>query len=63
MPSPKMTRGHFVLIAEMLRGADLEPATRARIAGHFADHLTRTNPLFDRARFLAACGVPTEGED
>lgn len=30
---------------------------RDRLAGMFADELAQTNPQFDRARFLKACGV------
>ncbi len=30
---------------------------RRRLAHTFADELTATNPRFDRARFLRACGV------
>lgn len=52
---------HFAVIAGIL--ADLGPNQgvfdnqRLSIAGHFADELAGTNPNFDRARFLKACGV------
>jgi hypothetical protein len=56
-----VTRKHFELIAETLRGA-VETNADSRdalptLAAHFADALRRTNPNFNRARFLAACGV------
>lgn len=34
-----------------------ERATRRKIAEWFADNLERTNPRFDRNRFLSACGI------
>lgn len=44
---------HFSFIAATI--ADLTPSTRDDIAAHFADACARTNPRFDRSRFLAAC--------
>lgn len=58
-----MTRAHFKLIAETLRecGADDEAQypviSRTGGARNFASALARTNPNFDRDRFLRACGV------
>jgi hypothetical protein len=65
-----MQRRHFELIAATVRslqsipGADesADYATgydtaRADIATQFANRLAGENPRFDRARFLAACGV------
>lgn len=56
---------HFATIATII--ADYTPPavgdefTRAMIrqsvARHFADSLRRTNPKFDRARFMRACGA------
>jgi hypothetical protein len=53
-----MSRKDFELIARTIR----ESATRANvsngvIAREFADALATTNPNFDRARFLKACGT------
>ena len=51
---------HFAVIAAIL--ADLDGDTHGVSRGqhrdiceHFAIRLARTNPRFDRARFLAAC--------
>jgi hypothetical protein len=56
-----MQRRHFEMIAETLRRHTPQyPAAVAALARDFADTLARTNQRFDRARFLAACGV-TEG--
>lgn len=50
---------HFAFIAAVI--ADLQNdtgrATRLHMAHHFADACARTNPRFDRARFLRACNV------
>lgn len=68
-----MTRRDFELIANALKAAKptahpegteaAEIATLAEnvawrnVALSFADHLSATNPRFDRERFLRACGV------
>lgn len=57
-----MTRKDYCLIADVLAdytqayndGEDIEPRN---VAHMFAAALADTNPRFDRARFLAACGV------
>lgn len=53
-----MEHRHFATVAAIL--ADM-PARwsqrRVDIINHFADALRHTNPKFDRARFLRACGV------
>ena len=54
-----MTKKDFELIARILASpycAEDQIAVRA-VAYRFADALATTNPRFDRARFLAACGV------
>ena len=61
-----MTKKDFILIAEVLAESKylIDSQTpisaeqaRVRIANATADALATTNPRFDRARFLAACGV------
>lgn len=53
-----MTKKDFELIAEVIGNAWHGSAdTRADIANAFADELENTNPRFDRAKFLTACGV------
>lgn len=58
-----MTRKDFQLIADVLKGLSLNwgghlnDASHARVVEDFADKLASTNPNFDRARFLRACGV------
>ncbi|HEV2816145.1 MAG TPA: hypothetical protein VGW40_02840 [Allosphingosinicella sp.] len=50
-----MSRKDFELIAATIRRMPSETAPSA--AEHFADALRSTNPRFDRARFIRACGV------
>lgn len=56
-----MTRRDFELIAETVKGLTLEGSEpneeRRHVAESFAARLDDTNPRFDRARFLKACGV------
>lgn len=62
-----MPRAHFQLIADVLYEAGIEiddrnfgPDARSiwiGMADAFASELAKTNPRFDRARFLRACGV------
>jgi hypothetical protein len=58
-----MTKQDFEFIASAIRGliflGTREHAieTRHAIAWQFATQLAKTNPRFDTARFLAACGV------
>ena len=49
----KLQHRHFVLIADIIRDFGY-PAERRRIAEHFANRLARTNPNFDRSRFVSA---------
>ena len=53
-----MTRKHFQLIADRITAAReyLDPEQADRLACDFAEELARTNPNFDRDRFLTACG-------
>lgn len=63
--SNKMTRMHFELIADVIKGLDFGPEhTRAEdyqcrqcVEGAFAGALKATNPSFDMHKFLVACGV------
>lgn len=53
-----MTRQDFQLIADVISNLNSDggdPYTY--VAEAFADKLADTNPNFDRARFLKACGV------
>lgn len=57
-----MQRRHFELIAETIRdfalpGDNESSWRRALVARHFAHRLRATNPNFNEARFLRACGV------
>lgn len=58
-PRPKMTHQHFALIAQTVRDLQsiMTPDKVDETARRFANVLWYTNPNFDRARFLAACGV------
>lgn len=58
-----MTKKDFELIAAAIRRGAFDKMGPVRTAIHndyaarVADALATTNPKFDRARFLAACGV------
>jgi len=52
-----MTRKHFILIAQILADADLDPAARASVAQDFAHALKNDNERFNETTFLKACGV------
>lgn len=54
-----MTRKDFQLIADVLRNADeiIDADAMEALASMFTARLVETNPNFDRARFLTACGV------
>ena len=57
----KLEHRHFAFIAATIaampdHAASLR-AQKASVAAAFADACTATNPRFDRARFLRACGV------
>lgn len=62
--SPTFQHRHFAAVAAILR-AELEHAACGQdqrdmmhsVAEAFARSLARTNPRFDRTRFLKACGV------
>jgi hypothetical protein len=70
MATPKLTRAAFAHLAEALaraRAQHLEAIgpvysedAHDSTARALADALAATNPQFDRARFLAACGTPVE---
>jgi hypothetical protein len=51
-----MQRRHFATVAAIIRGG-FEDHARDDVARIFADNLAKTNPRFDRARFLRACGA------
>lgn len=57
-----MQHRHFATVATIIRGMEKVSNQehgfidiREDVAEHFADQLAKTNPRFDRARFLAAC--------
>jgi len=52
-----MTRKHFQAVADALRVSDAPPDAVRDIALALADVFAGQNPLFDRERFLTACGV------
>lgn len=55
-----MTRAHFKLIADTIASLDFPEEDGPEIeicANEFARVLARTNPQFDRAKFLKVCGV------
>jgi len=48
-----MQHRHFATIAKIIRS--MPEASRAEAKKHFASALGKTNPRFDRERFLVAC--------
>lgn len=52
-----MTRKHYIAIADTVRNTPMSKLARKRLATNLAYNLGGYNPRFDRARFLAACGV------
>ena len=61
-----MTRKDYILISNILReyvgyASETEEDTvfMTHLCNDFASKLAGTNPLFDRKRFLEACGVET----
>lgn len=59
---PRMTAGHFELLAHIVRTFTSESLSvaewrtvRAELADHTADMLAESNVRFDRPRFIAAC--------
>lgn len=52
--APKMTKQHFIYIATILGRAKGYTESWLDMAEEVANELARTNPSFDRERFLAA---------
>lgn len=54
-----MSKKDFELIAWLIARSrdDFIPGGAKRTAQDFADALAQTNPLFNRQKFLATCGV------
>jgi hypothetical protein len=59
----EMQHRHFATIAAIIKDMTVfdnlgdGDEWRKEIAYHFADELAKTNPRFDRDRFLKACGA------
>ena len=49
----EMQHRHFATVATIIRGLP-EHMNKTRIAEHFACELAKTNPRFDRERFMRA---------
>jgi hypothetical protein len=52
-----MTKKDYQLIAQAIADTWCDAAAQLAIAENIAKALADTNPLFDRDRFLAMCGV------
>lgn len=52
-----MTRKHFSAMAKAIADTPMDEPVRKALARELAAICATTNPNFDRARFLAACGV------
>lgn len=56
----KFARRHYQAIADVIKASDRDLFSQSEVLGmalRLADMLQADNPRFDRARFLAACGV------
>lgn len=57
----EMTRKHFKALAARIKwlrdGINLQPWQHEALAAELADFCRQQNDLFDREKFLAACGV------
>lgn len=51
------TRSHFETVATLISRIR-NRAEKARQASEFCATFTRSNPRFDKTRFLTACGIP-----
>lgn len=51
----KMSKAHFVLIAQAIKNLELDLNVKCYIAKCFAWNLQRTNENFDFDKFLKAC--------
>ncbi len=60
MRTPKCTKSHFILIADVIKHLDVSPVVRGHIAKEFCRALGGTNPMFDRATFTSACMTDAE---
>lgn len=64
--SDNMQRRHFEMIAGII--AQLNPISpnaqgyKAALIAHFADELAKTNPLFQRDRFITDCNTGNMGK-
>lgn len=50
-----MTKKDFIMIAAIIKDIG-DPTIRKFVALKFNDKLRTTNPLYDRAKFMKACG-------
>lgn len=55
---PRMSRGHYVFIADTLNKYSAKSGEQLFLAELFADELARTNPRFDRGRFITRATRP-----
>ena len=51
-----LTRKDFILMAEQVKAIE-NVRRRKAMAEHTAEICAKSNPRFDRPKFLAACGV------
>tara|TARA_R100000234_G_scaffold23021_1_gene13032 strand:- start:2771 stop:3187 length:417 start_codon:yes stop_codon:yes gene_type:complete len=53
----RLTKQHFQLIADTIKATNLAHEDRVELAEEFQRELKKTNPQFDKEKFLEACGV------
>ena len=52
-----LTRKHFIALSTIVKEHERNPHRRRELAERLADWCKGQNILFDRERFLTACGV------
>lgn len=55
---PRMTRGHYQLIADVVNKYPVKPSEKLFLAEMFADELAQTNVHFKREKFIARATKP-----
>lgn len=55
-----ITRTHYLIIAKLIRNADMEEKARKHLAKEFVDFISKVTPCFDKKRFME---IATHGKD
>ena len=58
-----MTRKDFILIANIIRRMNLDPANKRRVTWHFAQLLREFHPTFNSSKFISLCETPWSADN